>query len=720
MEQEKVLQQSIRKRYLLALSMVALLATLSALGIQYLNSNQKGNARLINTSGMQRMLSQRITLYLHLYADADQDFRKHFRQQTYRALSQFEQNHQFIRRELTLRNQRLLSYITGTPVYSPALNQEVANYIQVVRQALTKLEQSHVAVTADMERSERLLQALDNLVRELEISSADKLKLVMITEFFLWFLLMAMIVAQVVLIFFPLEKKVVDALESMEIQRQLAEQANEAKSHFLANMSHELRTPLNGIFGLLEVIQSEKDQIKRNQYVLQTKKSGRQLLNIINDILDVAKIEADNFELHNKDFELLKMLENCMAPYAVLSDKKKLNFSFNYVNELPNWVQGDPVRLTQVLSNLLNNAMKFTDKGCIDVLCDVKTTEGKYWLQITVLDTGIGIPEDKLEAVFEKFTQADNSSTRQFDGTGLGLPICRELLERMGGEISLSSRQGQGVRAEVQVPLDRPTDEHLEVTESEKNLVCGVIDDLKITRNYMKHLLNRQGLTVELYASGNDFLEHLKKGATMPNMLFVDLHMPGMTGFELIDMLEKQYSPMPSECVLITADGNDLDLDSIEVQKFCAVLSKPIDESRFNEVVEFLLHSFDSEHQDGAEIHSMRILMAEDNDLNAEILTYMLEEQKCVVTRAENGAVAVELAEKEQYDLILMDINMPVMDGLEATRLIRQHSQVPIVAVSANAYDSDREKAANVGVSEYLAKPVNKEQLLNVLAHYKV
>jgi len=712
-----------RKRYITALSVIALIISLSVLSIQFLISNQADDAEFINTAGMQRMLSQKIALHITQLRIGSEQGRAYHLEKARQSLKRFEANHQFLLQAIqpqvswkafTYTEVKAL-YFSGPEPVDPL----VRAYIRDVRAVFTRgdLQQAALSFWSD-DRIESLLLKLDLMVEAFEQNAAEKISYASYLTSVLWLLTLLVLLAEVLLIFLPMENSIASTLEKLETRRDEAQRANDAKSQFLANMSHELRTPLNGIFGLLEAVQTEKDKGKRNKHVLQTKKMGRQLLNIINDTLDVAKIESNHFDLESEDFELLKMLENCIAPYAVMSDKKKLNFSFKCVNELPQWVNGDPNRLTQLFNNLLNNALKFTHKGCIDVLCDTKYVSGKHILTLSVLDTGVGIPEDKLDLVFEKFTQADNSSTRQFDGTGLGLAISKELVNLMQGSISLKSQLGRGTRVEVNIPLSVPRGKHRDqATGSQNSFSCVVIDDLQITQNYMRHLLLKHGIQTQLFSNGNDFLEQLD-AEQAPQVVFVDLHMPGMTGFELVEILQRQYPELNMQYVLVTADGLELDPDSPELEAFSYVLAKPVDETRFHEVIELLTQSMQQKSSTSS-AGPMQILIAEDNDLNAEILTYMLEEQGCDITRVENGLQAVTIIDDKSFDLILMDINMPVMDGLEASKLIGQKTSIPIVAVSANAYEEDRLKAMKVGISEYLAKPVDKEHLLNVLSHYK-
>lgn len=723
LQHEKNIRQLMRKRYITALSVIALIISLSVLSMQFLIADQEGDAELINTAGIQRMLSQKVALHVNQLRTSSLQQQSFFLEKIRHSLKRFEANHQFLLHSIQKKSSsgafsytevRAL-YFSGQEPVDPLVNA----YVQQVRDIIASEQPQQAAARFwSDEQLEVLLLKLDLVVEAFEQSAARKVSFISYFSLGLWLIAILALVAEVFAIFLPMERGIRSILEKLELKKDEAQRANDAKSQFLANMSHELRTPLNGIFGLLEVVQTESDKIKRNKHVLQTKKMGRQLLNIINDILDVAKIESNHFGLENKDFELLKMLENCIAPYAVLSDKKKLNFSFKCVNELPQWVNGDPDRLTQLFNNLLSNALKFTHKGCIDVLCDTKFVGGKHILTLSVLDTGVGIPEDKLDAVFEKFTQADNSSTRQFDGTGLGLAISKELVNLMQGTISLKSQQNRGTRIEVNIPLALPRNQHqAEEVEQAGVFSCVVIDDLQITQNYMKHLLLKHGIQAQLFSNGNDFLEQLDV-EDAPQVIFVDLHMPGMTGFELVEILQKQYPQLNLHFVLVTADGLELDPDSPELEAFSYLLAKPVDETRFHEVIELLIQSMQTSSCDTS-AENMRVLVAEDNDLNAEILTYMLEEQGCVVTRVENGQRAVSIMDDEEFDLIMMDINMPIMDGLEASQCIKQKSDIPIVAVSANAYEEDRIRAMKVGINEYLAKPVDKEHLVNVLCHYK-
>ena len=491
-----------------------------------------------------------------------------------------------------------------------------------------------------------------------------------------------------------------------------AEDANQAKSRFLAAMSHELRTPMNGIFGMLELATGETLEKKRREFLRKARVAGEQLLNIINDILDIAKIEANKIDLETRDFELSKVLDEVMAPFAIGCEKKGLQFEYVPLSTIPDRISGDANRLTQILNNLLRNALKFTDEGKISVTVKIKMVEQAIQFECSVTDTGIGMTSQQLARIFDKFVQADSSTTRVYGGTGLGLAITKELVQLMGGEIRVESEPGTGSQFSAKMMFQRASKQHVlsrleDISTSRK---VAVVDDLETSRRYLEVILSQLNISCDLYDSANAFLAAKSKYCEYKAVV-VDLHMPEMDGVAMVDQIRSECSDSCPQFILVSAAADINQYRAENEERFYAVFNKPVDEQRFFGVIKQLVG------QERDISTPLKILLVEDNDINAQIASHMLQSVGHTVTHASNGKIAVTHAEHHQYDIILMDINMPEMDGLTASQFIKQELklEVPIVALTANAYEADRRASIEAGMSWHLSKPINKDALLAVI-----
>lgn len=525
-----------------------------------------------------------------------------------------------------------------------------------------------------------------------------------------------------------------------------AEEANRSKSEFLANMSHEIRTPMNGIIGttglLLETAMSEKQR----QFAETTMSSAHALLALVNDILDLSKIEADKMELEELPFDMQHLIEDIVELMAVKCREQGIELLLRYELQNTHMVIGDPGRLRQILLNLLSNAIKFTKEGYVVLTASTFLAPGgKTKFRFDVQDTGIGIPADKQDTIFGAFDQADSTTTRKYGGTGLGLSICKRLVAMMGGEIGLKSRMGEGSTFWFTAALEMDSQEIEKQAPVDASILADlnllIVDDCDTARLITEEQLRGLHVQVTHASSGAEAMLVLREGLSLENpfdMVVTDYCMPGMDGGMLIEAIRKDEAMADMPIVLMTSAPRTGDGARMSELKVAGYLTKPV----FPQEVPTILsavwdraqrglpvqmqtrHSLKETHEEEApplQLTDTSILIAEDNPVNLMVAQNMLSRLGCNVTPAGNGLEALELMRMNSYDLVFMDCQMPEMDGFEATRARRAHEQeigaksLPIIALTANAMAGDRERCLDAGMSDYLAKPIERPDLENML-----
>ena len=532
-----------------------------------------------------------------------------------------------------------------------------------------------------------------------------------------------------------LEKKVQERTKELEYQKLQALKATKTKSEFLANMSHEIRTPMNGVLGMTHLaLQTELNE-KQQTYISKIEKSAKSLLGIINDILDFSKIEAGKLNIEKVDFDLFQMIDSIVNLVEIKAIDKKLELIINYDENIHKDFSGDELRIAQILTNLIGNAIKFTEVG--EIKLNIKKIANEKY-RFEVIDTGIGLNKDEQERLFQSFSQADESTTRKYGGTGLGLTISKQLVELMDGEIWIESKKDIGSKFIFEIPLKEKENQIAFEQFSGKKIL--IVDNYNSNHQMLSDILRKFSIKTDHAYDAQDALQKTYECEVVYDLILMNWDLPETNGIEATQIIQKMCNNcsqkssckkvLPS-CVIMTSSFNkEIIRKSARDAGIDIFLQKPINPLYLNDLLSkiFLNKSSIKEHLDTSKkieniqfISGNKILLVEDNEINQDIILGLLEDSGITIDVANNGLEAVNIIRNNlnSYKLILMDIQMPIMDGYEATKHIQElNDSIPIIALTANVMKQDIEKAKQIGMSGHLKKPIEIQKLYSVLIKY--
>ncbi|MCR9201370.1 MAG: response regulator [Planctomycetaceae bacterium] len=725
-------EKQLRVRYAVGLALVAGLTIASHLYVESMIRQQADDAPVINKAGRQRMLSQKLTkATFALNTAKTPSEHQDALQELCDALILWQRSHGELMANFgsaTATNAAVTAAFADMQPYYSLMCEAGHAIIAAPRDSDILAKNSDIIRRNEAEylpRMNTIVGLLDQAAGQ-RVESLKRLQRVLLT------VTLIVLGLEAIFVFEPAARTIQKHFRFVVAARERAEETNRLKSQFLANMSHELRTPLNGVMGMLDLLLQTELTENQTNYAKVSRSSAGSLLEIINDILDYSKIEARQLELESTPFDLRNLVEEVASLGAAQVNNRPVEVVLHYSPELPRGAIGDPLRLRQILTNLLNNALKFTESGHVILRVSLTASgESESTIQFCIADTGIGIPADRVDTIFDKFTQADGSTTRKFGGTGLGLGISSELVRLMGSQIDVESEPGVGSRFAFTITLD-----HAEVTISDiknpeqlQTARVLVVDDLAINREILNGQLSPYVNSVITASCAAEALKLLTDRPEAFDIVLTDYCMPDVDGEELGRQIRQRPELADMVLVMLTSSCRDLSRKRLTEIGFAECVVKPAS-------YEFLLQTLsDAISQSRRHVpataedapsdgnaDSYRVLVAEDNLVNQMVVRECLKNMNCSVTVCDNGKSALEILQRQRFDIVLMDCHMPVMDGYEATRRIRElphpAGDIPVIALTANALIGDRERSLEAGMNDHLSKPFRPHELEQVMRQW--
>ncbi|WP_414829705.1 response regulator [Alteromonas sp. H39] len=721
MDSSDRLRKTITRTYVTAFSVIALLMTVF---FAYSQFNSASNAILpavINKAGMQRMLSQRIALITHMLVN-QQPPGQHdaLRNELRERIAMFLENHAILTgavvyqgEVLTLSPELKQHYYDGLTSLDNMVKQYAARATRISELPLAELSEAQLPSAA---QTLRLLDRLDRAVFLYESMLNERLNRERWAEALVWLTMLLAMLGSVFFLFRPLENIVIkqfmareDAQRAAERERANADMAHQVKADFLSKMSHEFRTPISAMIGALELIPNMRS--KQHELIQQAEQACYRLLTMTNNLLDIIGVTSQMSSSEEMQFDLVKLMEECIAPVSALCRAKQLEFSMRCHSSLPHYVKGHPLEMNKAIKNVLDNAVKFTEKGFIGVGLEVEVLPGEFLLTISVTDTGIGIEESHHERIFERFYQCEVSPNRQYTGAGIGLTVALQQLQSIGGNITLSSQVGVGSEFTITVPL-KPCKEKAIPVEAKTNATFAIVDDLEISRQYLSNLITSEGFKAECFKSGSELLARHEQmlGYTA---IIADFYMPGISGVELARTVSAIFGEKTPPLIMMSATPEIANIIANSQISAWQVFLKPVDRARF---IDTLKQLASPRYERNSIPSGRRILVVEDEPINAEIMNDMLHNLGYQPMVAKTGEEALVSLRSHTFDLMLLDINLPDMNGLDVAKVARESGlELPIVAATANAYESDKDASRQAGIRYHLVKPISYQELKNTL-----